>query len=295
MKYPSPKNEVSTPSSENRKKSLGKKIRKAKIISWNHIGKWYVIKRDDGSRQTFKCISEVMKLPHSDVQKIMSLGIDRYNESESANRLIEALKLKGFSRYEKKKVVDDDPIEIISIVSWELLSKMMKFLITYQNGVQEYLSADRIVTRVLTDLQALIGFPLKNESNDKFGDFMIDLIHRKLEDVSSEGSSRKDEDEEEEQFFGNEDEPDNSEKDDDPVETKVPLAQSKEYLDGNFVMKRENGSSETFNSDNLLCMDERSLLNLADISMVNQEKNDKANNIEQTIKAFSKSYVKVNG
>ncbi|KAI3762950.1 hypothetical protein L1987_53395 [Smallanthus sonchifolius] len=60
------------------KKSLAKKTTKAKIISWSHVGKMYVIKKDDGSRETFRCISDVMKLPDSDHKKIMSLVISPF-------------------------------------------------------------------------------------------------------------------------------------------------------------------------------------------------------------------------
>ncbi|KAI3704325.1 hypothetical protein L1987_74543 [Smallanthus sonchifolius] len=153
-----------------------------------------------------------MELPYSDLQKIMSLDIDRHNESESAKILIEALKLKGLSGYEMKKVVDEDPIEMIPIISWELLSKIEKFVITYQNGVQEYLSGDRIVTLVPTDLQALVNFPPKNESKDKLGEFVT------------------------KPFFGNEDELDSSDKDDDPIETEVPFAQSNVPISEWFVL-----------------------------------------------------------
>ncbi|KAI3775835.1 hypothetical protein L1987_45589 [Smallanthus sonchifolius] len=184
------------------------------------------------------CVTE---LPDSDLQKIMSLGIDRYNESESAKILIEALKLKGLSGYEMKKVVDEDHIEIIPIVSWELLSKIEKFVITYQNGVQEYLSVDRIVTLVHAYLQALVNIPLKNEFIDKLGEFVTSMIHRQLEDLSSGESSRNDEKEEEkEPFFGNEDEPDSSDKDDDPIETEVPLSLKK------FVIKRMDFTFSAF-------------------------------------------------
>ncbi|KAI3742611.1 hypothetical protein L1987_60300 [Smallanthus sonchifolius] len=56
-----------------------------------------------------------------------------------------ALKKKGFSVYEEKKK-EEEPLEIIPIISWELIGKIGQFIITYKNGVQEYLSADRIVT-----------------------------------------------------------------------------------------------------------------------------------------------------
>ncbi|KAI3824935.1 hypothetical protein L1987_06408 [Smallanthus sonchifolius] len=124
---PSPEKQTSTPSSQNRKKSLAKKTRKVKYVSWIQIGKRHVIKIDDDIRQTFKCMSDVMELPDSDRQKIVSLRIDRYNENDSDITLIEALKIKGFTIYERKKVVDDDPLEIIPIVSWELLRKMECF------------------------------------------------------------------------------------------------------------------------------------------------------------------------
>ncbi|KAI3825364.1 hypothetical protein L1987_06847 [Smallanthus sonchifolius] len=160
----SPRIEISSPQPE--KKSLAKKPRKARIISWTHIGRRYVIKRDDNKRETFKCISDVMELPDLDLQKIKSLEVDRFNESESSRMFIEALKQRGFTGYEQKEV-EEEPLEVIPIISWELMSKTEQFIITYQNGVQEYLSADRIVTLVPNDLRALLKIHLKNESNDR--------------------------------------------------------------------------------------------------------------------------------
>ncbi|KAI3827017.1 hypothetical protein L1987_01078 [Smallanthus sonchifolius] len=125
----SPQRKLSTPSSS-RKKSLAKKSRKARIISWTHMSR--------------------------------SLGVDRFNESESSRILIEALKQRCFTGYEPKKV-EEESLEVIPIISWELLSKTEQFIITYQNGVQKYLSADKIVTLVLDDLRALLKIPLKNE------------------------------------------------------------------------------------------------------------------------------------
>ncbi|KAI3802164.1 hypothetical protein L1987_30294 [Smallanthus sonchifolius] len=80
-------------------------------------------------------------LPDSDLQKIVSLGIDRNNENDSATRLIEALKLKGFTGFDRK--------------------------------------------------QALVNIPLNNELNDKLGEFVINVIRRKLEDLLSEESTEK--------------------------------------------------------------------------------------------------------
>ncbi|KAI3825246.1 hypothetical protein L1987_06727 [Smallanthus sonchifolius] len=235
---PSPEKEVTTLSS--RKNSLAQKTKKAKIISWSHVGRRHVINRDDDNKETFKCISDIMKFPDSDLQKITSLGIDKYNENESAKRLIEAL------------------------------NKIEKFVITYQNGVQEYLSAGRIVTLVHVDLQVLLKFHLKNEVNDKLGDFVIDVMHRQMEDLSSGKSSEMDGEEEEEDLGSN----------------------LRMYVDGNLVLKIENGLVENFSIIDLLCIDERSLLNLAELLMGNEEKNEKADNIEKTIKAFAKAYVK---
>ncbi|KAI3676259.1 hypothetical protein L1987_85863 [Smallanthus sonchifolius] len=63
------------------------------------------------------------------------------------------------------------------------------------------------------------------------------------------------------------------------ISTYVPII-SWEYVDGNLVLKRENGSVENFNSIDLLCINKRSPLNLAELPMVNEEKNEKANCIE---------------
>ncbi|KAI3811034.1 hypothetical protein L1987_20749 [Smallanthus sonchifolius] len=128
----------------------------------------------------FKCISDVMELSKSDLEKIGSLGIHRFNDSESARLLIQALKKKGFNiREEEKK--EEEPLEIVPTVSLELLEKTGQFLIVYQNGVQEYLSADKIVTLVPDDLRALLNIPLKNDSNNEMGEFVKDEMHRQLD------------------------------------------------------------------------------------------------------------------
>ncbi|KAI3808170.1 hypothetical protein L1987_24116 [Smallanthus sonchifolius] len=88
---PSPQRTITTRSSS-RKKRIAIKKRKASITSWNHVGRRYVIKRDDNTREMFKCISDVMELSNSDLEKIVSLGIDRFNDSESARLLIRVLK-----------------------------------------------------------------------------------------------------------------------------------------------------------------------------------------------------------
>ncbi|KAI3821679.1 hypothetical protein L1987_09248 [Smallanthus sonchifolius] len=111
---PSPQRTITTPSSSRKKRIVIKK-RKASITSWNHVGKRYVIKRDDNTREMFKCISDVMELSKSDLEKNVSLCIDRFNESESARLLIQALKKRGFSvREEEKK--EEEPFETVPIL-----------------------------------------------------------------------------------------------------------------------------------------------------------------------------------
>ncbi|KAI3786576.1 hypothetical protein L1987_40349 [Smallanthus sonchifolius] len=222
---PSPQRTVSTPSSS-RKKRLVLKKTKASITSWNHMGQRYVIKRDDNTREMFKCISDVMELSKSNLERIVSLGIDRFNDSEGARQLIQARKKRGFSvREEEKK--EEEPLETIPIVSWQLLGKTGQFLIIYQNGVQKYLSVDRIVTLVPNDLRALLMIPLKNDSNDQMGEFVKDAMHRQLDSSSSSKSSKEEEDEgKKERFFGKEDDPDRSDKDEFCTDTEVPLADS---------------------------------------------------------------------
>ncbi|KAI3783313.1 hypothetical protein L1987_42391 [Smallanthus sonchifolius] len=190
----------------------------------------YVIKRDDNTRETFKCISDVMELSNIDLQKIVSLGIDIFNDSESARLLIQALKKKVFNVHEEEKK-EEEPLEVIPIVSWELLGKTGQFLITYQNGVQEYLSADRIVTLVPDDMRALLKIPLKNDSNDQMGEFVKDAMHRQLDGLSFSESTQGDENEEKkEQFFGNEDDPDSNDIGESPADNEVPLTQSQTLI-----------------------------------------------------------------
>ncbi|KAI3774058.1 hypothetical protein L1987_48601 [Smallanthus sonchifolius] len=174
----------------------------------------------------FKCISDLMELSKSDLEKIVSLGIDRFNNSQSARLLIQALKKKGFNvREEEKK--EEEPLVIVPIFSWELLGKPRQFLIVYQNGVQEYLSADRIVTLVSNDLGALLKIPLKNDSNNEMGEFVKDAMHRQLDSLSSLESLEEEGDKEkEEKFFGNEEVPDSSDNNEIPADTEVPLAKS---------------------------------------------------------------------
>ncbi|KAI3825507.1 hypothetical protein L1987_06997 [Smallanthus sonchifolius] len=195
LSIPSPQRTTTTPSSSRKKRIVIKK-RKASITSWNQVGKRYVIKRDDNTREIFKCISDVMELSNSDLERIVSLGIDRFNDSGSARLLLQALKKRGFNvREEEKK--EEEPLETIPIVSWELLRMTGQFLIIYQNGVQEYLSADRIVT-----------------------------LHRQLDSLSSAESSQEEDEGKKEKSFGNEDDPDSSDNDEFAVDTEVPLAES---------------------------------------------------------------------
>ncbi|KAI3825003.1 hypothetical protein L1987_06478 [Smallanthus sonchifolius] len=188
-------------------------------------------------------------------EKLTSLGVDRFNENESAKRLMKALKFKGYTGYEANK-----------------------------NGVKEYISTDRIVTLVPDDLKALLRIPLKNEANDEVGDFLIKTMERKLEVQSSFESLEGDGDEEEEDKWSFRNDHRSSDNDEEPADTEVPLAQSKEYVDGNFELKREIGSVENYSSIDFLCTDERSMLNLVDLPMGNEEKNEKAYSIEHPIK-----------
>ncbi|KAI3774540.1 hypothetical protein L1987_49098 [Smallanthus sonchifolius] len=114
------------------------------------------------------------------------------------------------TRFERKEQVDDTPIEHTPTVSWEYLSKMERFIITFQNGKSETLFVDRLVSLVPDDLQALIDLPLINELKYLFGDYVIELIKRKLEDLSSDDNLGDNESEESSQFFRNEKEEDSS-------------------------------------------------------------------------------------
>ncbi|KAI3813747.1 hypothetical protein L1987_18479 [Smallanthus sonchifolius] len=130
--------------------------------------------------------------------RITSLGIARFNDNESSRLLILALKKRGFNVYEEEKK-EEEPLQIIPILSWELLGKIWQFVITYQNGIQEYLPIDKIVTLVPNDLKALLKIPLKNGDGDE---------------------------EKREQCFRNEDNHDSSDVGETPADTEVPLAQS---------------------------------------------------------------------
>ncbi|KAI3815355.1 hypothetical protein L1987_15020 [Smallanthus sonchifolius] len=141
-----------------------------------------------------------MELSNSDIQKIVSLCINRFNNSERARLLIQALKKKGFNVHEEEKM-EEVPLEIIPIVSRELLGKTGQFLTTYQNGVHEYLSADRIVTLHLDGLSSSSSSSSENTQGDE-----------------NEGKQ--------EQFFGNEDDPNSSDIGESPAVIEVPLAQS---------------------------------------------------------------------
>ncbi|KAI3825230.1 hypothetical protein L1987_06708 [Smallanthus sonchifolius] len=254
---PSPQRTITTPSSS-RKKWIAIKKRKASITSWNHVGRRYVIKRDDNTREMFKCISDIMELSNSDLEKIVSLGIERLTNSESARLLIHVIKERGFSvREEEKK--ERDPLEIIPIVSWELLGKTGKFLIIYQNGVQEYLSADRIITLVPDDLRALLKIPLRNDSNDQMGEYVKDAMHKQLDN-----------------------DPDSSDKDEVAVDTEVLLAESQVpisewYYDlvlKKFVIKRLDFTYSVFSNLVDLCVlspTELKLLSLMPISTTTEE------------------------
>ncbi|KAI3798048.1 hypothetical protein L1987_33315 [Smallanthus sonchifolius] len=261
------------------------------------------------AKSSFKRKLTRKKLPNSDLRKIVSLGIDRFNDSERVRLMIQALTKKGFNVYEEKEK-EEEPLEVIPIVSCELLGKIGQFLITYQNGVQEYLSADRIVTLVPDDLKALLKIPLKNDSNDK--------------------------------YFGNENDPDSSDVGESSADNEVPLAQSQTLIsewyydqelkkfvikrldftfsifselvdlsvlslaelkllslmpmsstteeDGNYELRRETRAMENFNSNEIVCLDVRLLLNLAELPMGNKEMDEKASNIEKTIKEFTRAY-----
>ncbi|KAI3676239.1 hypothetical protein L1987_85841 [Smallanthus sonchifolius] len=101
---------------------------------------------------------------------------------------------------------------------------------------------------------------------NKLGDIVIDAMNKQLEGLTFEESSKEDEEEEEKElFFRNENDLDNIDNEDEPTKTEVPLA----HL-------------------------QKSMMNLVELPMRNEVNNEKANNIEQNIKAFAKAYVKVN-
>ncbi|KAI3744941.1 hypothetical protein L1987_58039 [Smallanthus sonchifolius] len=150
--------------------------------------------------ESYKCISDVMKLPDTDLQKIASLGVNRNTEHDSVVNLIKALKMRGFTGFEREEKIENTHVEHIIIMSWEYLNKMEKFLITFQNGQSETLTTERL-----------------NDSNDPFGDYVVNLIKKRLEDLTSDDS----ESEESSLFFSNENDEDSSD-----LQQEKPVASS---------------------------------------------------------------------
>ncbi|KAI3774180.1 hypothetical protein L1987_48725 [Smallanthus sonchifolius] len=241
---PFPQRQIST-SPSSRKKSQSKKSRKARIISSTHIGRRFVIKRANKNIETYKCISDVMELPDSDLQKITGLRIDRFNENESSKMLIKVLKQRGFIVYEENKV-QEEPLEIVHIVTWELLSKTEQFIITYHNDnwmVCNILRAQRKM-RMRKRKRHLLGM-----SNILTAVMMRkSLLTLKFHLLNLMGQSHNGSDS---QYGLSE-----GKKKVVPISTYVPIVYW-EYVDGNYELKRGTGAMENYNSIELLCINEK--------------------------------------
>ncbi|KAI3810984.1 hypothetical protein L1987_20697 [Smallanthus sonchifolius] len=201
-----------------------KQVRKEQVIAQQNISS--TISQPSQPIEILKVKIETTEELKASSPHQSTARVELFNDSESARLLIQALKKKGFNvREEEKK--EEELLEIVPIVSWEQHGKTGKFLIVYQNGVQEYLSADRIVTLVLDDLRAILKIPLKNDSNNEIGEFIKDAMHRQLGSLSSSESSEEEGDKEkEEKFFGNEEEPDSNDNNEILADTEVPLDKS---------------------------------------------------------------------
>ncbi|KAI3744936.1 hypothetical protein L1987_58034 [Smallanthus sonchifolius] len=204
--------------------------------------------------ESYKCISDVMKLPDTDLQKIASLGVNRNTEHDSVVNLIKALKMRGFTGFEREEKIENTHVEHIIIMSWEYLNKMEKFLITFQNGQSETLTAERL-----------------NDSNDPFGDYVVNLIKKRLEDLTSDDSEMASSTNEEEKSENQENKEEEVESLTQPESSEVPLTHSQApisewfYDTGlqRFVIKIIDGTISTFSE-----IREASVLPTADIKLL---------------------------
>ncbi|KAI3810657.1 hypothetical protein L1987_20279 [Smallanthus sonchifolius] len=203
----------------------------------------YVIKRDDNSIETFKCISNVLKLPDSDLQKITSLGIDRQLDGLSSSE-----SSKGDEEEEEEEPLFGNENDPDSSDNDEKL-------------VDSEVALAHLKVPISKCYRASYRCPQKLKKGAK----LLEKIRQSVWTISGQEKVA-------------------------PISTYIPTI-SWEYVDGNYELKKENGSVENYNSIELLCIDERSMLNLVELPMGNEEK---ANNIEQTIKAFAKAYQNVN-
>ncbi|KAI3820539.1 hypothetical protein L1987_08087 [Smallanthus sonchifolius] len=92
------------------------------------------------------------------------------------------------------------------------------------------------------DGKALNDLPLTNDLRDPFGDYVVELIKKKLYDISSDDSLGNNESEDSSLFFGNENEEESSDiEQDQPMESKLNDEESEE----NQEHKEENVESPT--------------------------------------------------
>ncbi|KAI3813469.1 hypothetical protein L1987_18194 [Smallanthus sonchifolius] len=263
-----------------------------------------------------------MKLPDSDLQNIMSLGIDRNTESDSATSLTEVLNIKCFFGFERKEQVDDTPIEHIPIVYWEYLSKMERKLEdlssddtlsnheneeSYQKGGEPRTQEEKVesptqseFTEVpLTHSQDPISEWLDDTSLQIFVIRVIDGTYSTFREITEANALpiaelkllsllpmlvETEKGKELSKKIRRSLWSVIGQEEVAPVSSYIPIIYW-EYLNGTstYELLRTDGSREMFNTSKLLCLDETSLQPL-----INKEMNEMAFGIERAIKAFAK-------
>ncbi|KAI3798041.1 hypothetical protein L1987_33307 [Smallanthus sonchifolius] len=219
-----------------------------------------------------------------DLRKIVSLGIDRFNDSERVRLLLQALKKKGFSVYEEKEK-EEEPLEVIPTVSCELLGKTESTQGDEDeekkgqyfgneddpdsSDVGESLADNEVP---LAQSQTLISEWYYDQELKKFVIKRLDFTFStfsELVDLSVLFLAEL------------------------KLLSLMPMSSTTEE-DGNYELRRETRAVENFNSFEIVCLDVRLMLNLAELPMGNKEMDEKASNIEKTIKEFCRAYKEAN-